>query len=51
MEYEEFTFSGDILTQMLLAAIILGQLQPEEQPKRVLADFIHQLNELEVVNG
>lgn len=48
---ENFEFSGYTLTQMLLAAIILGQLQPEEQPKRVLADFIHQLNELEVKNG
>lgn len=51
MEYEEFTFSGYILTQMLLAAIILGQLEPEESPKRVLSELIHQLNELEVDNG
>lgn len=50
MEYEEFTFSGDTLTQMLLAAIIMGQLKPDESPKAVLADFINQLDELEVEN-
>lgn len=50
MEYEEFTFRGDTLTQMLLAAIILGQLKPEDSPKAVLSDFVNQLNELEVKN-
>ena len=48
---ETFEFSGDVLTQMLLAAIILGQIKPEESPKRVLSDFIHQLSELEVANA
>lgn len=43
-----FEFSGDTLTQMLLAAIIMGQLEPEESPKAVLADFVNQLAELEV---
>lgn len=50
MEYEEFTFSGDTLTQMLLAAVIMGQLKPEDSPKAVLADFVNQLSDLEVEN-
>ena len=48
---DKIEFGLDVLNQLLLAAIILGQLKPEEQPKRVLADFIVQLNELEVKNG
>lgn len=47
---ETFEFSGDTLTQMLLAAIIMGQLKPEEQPEFVLSDFINQLDKLEVKN-
>lgn len=47
---ETFEFSGDTLTQMLLAAIIFGQLKPDASPKDVLADFINQLESLEVEN-
>ena len=47
---DKIEFSLDVMNQLLLAAIILGQLKPEEQPKKVLSDFIVQLNELEVFN-
>ena len=48
---ETFTFDGNVLTQMLLAAIIMGQLKPEDSPKAILADFVNQLTELEVENA
>ena len=47
---EKLTFDQDTLSQLLLAAIILGQLKPEESPKQVLSDLIIQLSELEVDN-
>lgn len=48
---DELKFNQDTLSQLLLAAIILGQLKPEDSPKAVLSDFIVQLSELEVKNG
>ncbi len=48
---EQLTFTHDVLNQLLLAAIIVGQLKPEESPKQVLSDFIIQLSELEVDNA
>ena len=48
---DKIEFSLDVMNQLLLAAIILGQLKPEASPKELLADFIVQLNELEVENG
>lgn len=48
---EKLTFTHDVLNQLLLAAIITGQLKPDESPKQVLSDFIIQLSELEVKNG
>ena len=48
---DKIEFSLDVMNQLLLAAIILGQIKPEESPKRVLSDLIVQLNELEVKHG
>ena len=50
MMEEKIEFSLDVLNQLMLAAIITGQLRSEESPKAVLADFIMQLSELEVKN-
>ena len=51
MEDCKLTFTHDVLSQLLIAAIICGQLNPEESPKVVLRDLINELNELEVNNG
>ena len=47
---DKIEFSLDVMNQLLLAAIILGQLSPEESPKKVLSDLVTQLNKLEVEN-
>ena len=43
-------FGLDVLNQLLLAAIILGQLNPEDSPNEILKDLVVQLTELEVKN-
>lgn len=45
---DKIEFTLDTMNQLLLAAIITGQLRPEASPKEILADFVVQLTELEV---
>ena len=47
---EKIEFGLDVLNQLLLAAIILGQLKPDESPNEILKDLVVQLTELEVDN-
>ena len=51
MMEDKIEFTLDVLNQLLLAAIILGQLKPEDSPNDILKDLVVQLTELEVKNG
>lgn len=48
---EKIEFSLDVLNQLLLAAIILGQMKPEDSPNDILRDLVTQLTELEIDNA